>query len=285
MGKNLLVVGNLAKDVIFGKEYYGGSAASIAINAERLGVEVGIMSVLGKDKFSSKYKRFLERNRIDISLIIDVLKEIPVCEVTSNENLVSSSQWHDHGCHPAMEKMEINKNEISRYQLIHLTSCPPLLARKLLDVKVPISYEPGPYLIEGPSRLDLEVARKSHLLFFNNEEYQIAIPDLKGLTEKNLVNQRPSMIVVTQGKKGSIVYVEKKSKPIVIPTVEPEGPIIDHTGAGDSYKAGFLCAYLQGRSARECGQIGAEMGAVCVTQRGGILPNEKIRKIRIKYKL
>jgi len=83
MRERLLVVGNLAKDIIDGEEKYGGSAANLALAASRLGISVGIMSVLGKDKFSVKYRDFLIQNGINLSLTPSVLEQLPVCEVTN----------------------------------------------------------------------------------------------------------------------------------------------------------------------------------------------------------
>jgi fructokinase len=52
--------------------------------------------------------------------------------------------------------------------------------------------------------------------------------------------------------------------------VEPYklGPLVDTTGAGDLYAAGFLHAHCQGRSLQECGQLGSLCAGQVVTQLG-----------------
>ena len=51
----LVVAGNLAEDVIFGKSHYGGSAGNIALNASVFGLETGVVSNYGRDDFSRQY--------------------------------------------------------------------------------------------------------------------------------------------------------------------------------------------------------------------------------------
>ncbi len=93
MKDRLLVVGNLAKDVIDGTENYGGSAANLALASKNLGLQVGIMSVLGKDQFSSRYREFLTSEGVDLSLTPNVLEELPICTVVSRENTIADSTW------------------------------------------------------------------------------------------------------------------------------------------------------------------------------------------------
>src|SRR3989339_319646 len=102
MKENLLISGNLAKDIYDGEEKYGGSAANLALAARRLGINVGIMSVLGNDDFSKRYRDYLLENGVDLSLTSQCLETLPVCEIMSKENSISSCLWEDNGCEQAM---------------------------------------------------------------------------------------------------------------------------------------------------------------------------------------
>lgn len=287
MKDRLLVVGNLAKDVVDGEEKYGGSAANLALAAKHLGLEVGIMSVLGKDEFSKKYRRFLTDNGIDLDLTLGVLAQLPFCQVTSKENVISSSTWNDNGCHPAMDEMIVNKEMFVSYDLIHLVSCPPSLARRIATLDSNLSYEPGPMLIEDPNYFDESVAQASVLIFVNNEEYQV----VSGSSEKPLTERvghdKLIALVVTLGKGGALVYLRNQNSIEAhnIPTPFVADEIIDPTGAGDNFKAGFLAGHMRGRTIPECIQIGSEMGAACIMQKGGILPEERVLEIKDKYNL
>lgn len=287
MSERLLVVGNLAKDVMDGREQFGGSAANLALGAKRMGLGVGIMSVLGRDPFSKSYREFLGDNGIDISLTPDTLEELPVCQVVSRQNMIASSIWNDNGCHPAMDAMKVVPPMFEGYGLVHLVSCPPKLARNIALTKVQLSFEPGPMLVEDSAYFDKEVARLSTLMFMNEEEFAAAKKNLEEGFENQDEYHKLLALVVTLGKQGVKLFKQTSGNTIElnIPTPCPHSEIVDPTGAGDNFKAGFLSGYIRGRSLEECVQIGSEMGAACVMQKGGILSDEVVGVIKNKFKL
>ncbi|MEK7497999.1 MAG: PfkB family carbohydrate kinase [Patescibacteria group bacterium] len=285
MKDRLLVVGNLAKDVVDDVETYGGSAANLALAAKRLGLSVGIMSVLGRDGFSNKYRRFLEEQEINLDLTPSVLKELPVCTIVSSENVIASSRWEDNGCHPAMDEMSLDENAINMFGLVHLVSCPPKLANRLSELNVDLSYEPGPMLVEDPTYFDDKVARESTFIFANKEEYEVIKNKINSLFGDNSL-KKTLILVVTLGSEGVLLLQgREKPKHISIPPELVVTEVIDSIGAGDNFKAGFLTGFMKGRSVDESVQIGMEMGAECVKQKGGLLLESKVSKIKLKYNL
>lgn len=280
ISSELLVVGNLAKDIVFGKEKYGGSAALVAITAKRLGLNVGIMSVLGNDDFSREYILYLKSIGIDTAHIHQTIDNIPTCEVVSAENKISSSVWTDNGCHNAMNSLPIN-SDIDQYKLIHLVSCSPGLSVSLAKLYNNLSYEPGPILPFDQSYFNVETVKSSRLLFLNEEEHKALVDYDKGVTENGYVYENLTAMIVTHGKDGSTIF--NNGQNISIPATELKHSAVDSVGAGDNYKAGFLAGYIHNLPLKACAEIGSELGALCVQQEGGILPEKDITSVKNKY--
>ena len=60
------------------------------------------------------------------------------------------------------------------------------------------------------------------------------------------------------------------------------GPLVDTTGAGDLYAAGFLHAYTQGRSVEACGRLGSLCAGQVVTQLGP-RPQADLRQLASRH--
>ena len=285
MNHELLVCGNIARDVIFGNEKWGGSAPAIAVNATKLGISSGLLSVIGKDTFSKQYRKYLMENHISIDLVQDSLEKLPECIVSDQMETGVDIKWNDNGSHKAMDVMDVDFKEALKYSIVHLVSCPPKLARKLAYSGLNIlSYEPGPYIHTDSNYLDFAVIDRSGMVFFNEEEYQSALKVSGFKSPKDFIAGSHRILIVTRGAKGSDYYCgsDQGLQSGHVDAIKPKTDAVDTTGAGDCYKAGFLAGHIRGRSLSECALIGSYMGAACLSQEGGILPEDKIREIR-KY--
>jgi sugar/nucleoside kinase (ribokinase family) len=55
----------------------------------------------------------------------------------------------------------------------------------------------------------------------------------------------------------------------------PVENVVDTTGAGDLWAAGFLFGHINGYSLKQCGEFGAVLGAAVVQQEGGSVPEDQ----------
>lgn len=70
---------------------------------------------------------------------------------------------------------------------------------------------------------------------------------------------------LTRSEKGSVVISKDE---VHVVDAEPVGKVVDTTGAGDQYAAGFLYGYTQGRSLVESARIGGIMAAEVISHYG-----------------
>jgi len=86
------------------------------------------------------------------------------------------------------------------------------------------------------------------------------------------------LVIVTRGEHGSLIAAQDETveaKPM------PVSQVIDSTGAGDQYAAGFLFGYAKGRSLAECGAL-ASLAAAEVISHMGPRPEENLRALALK---
>jgi sugar/nucleoside kinase (ribokinase family) len=97
--------------------------------------------------------------------------------------------------------------------------------------------------------------------------HQTGTSDPQAIIETYRAHGAPGLVGVKLGSDGALLspvpgQFEKISQ------IEPPGPLVDTTGAGDCFYAGLLAGLLRGMSVAQAGRLGAATGACCVTALG-----------------
>lgn len=113
-------------------------------------------------------------------------------------------------------------------------------------------------------------------LFFPNEVELEGIGTgssaVENLTDLQALAERVN-VVAKLGPLGCLTVAKEGVESVPAPTVN----VVDPTGAGDSFNAGFLAAWLRGRRLVECMRDGVCCGALATRGLGGTVrqPNER----------
>jgi len=104
--------------------------------------------------------------------------------------------------------------------------------------------------------------------------------EIKSLYETSSFDEALSLIrkdckiaAVTRSEKGSVIV--RGDETVVIQATDIR-ELVDTTGAGDLYAAGFLYGYTQGRSLKDCGDLGS-LAAGLVIQQIGPRPRQNLK--------
>jgi sugar/nucleoside kinase (ribokinase family) len=251
----------------------GGSSGITAFNLAKLGTRVGIVSVIGKDSFG----QFVEERLGAAGVQIEALRR-HATEKTGITIWHSKNQKRAAVTYPgtiAMLRAEDISDDYLRgarhlhighyFLLAELHKDAARLFRKAkqfgLTTSVDCNYDPTEHWDSGIR----DVLRYTDIFFPNEDESRFLTGKKSASGAARELGKLAGTVVVKLGVRGALVYSRGES--FRVPAVKAR--VVDTTGAGDSFDAGFLSRFLRGGSLRECARAGASAGARCVTRVGG----------------
>ncbi len=108
------------------------------------------------------------------------------------------------------------------------------------------------------------------ILFANEEEIKSLYMQSDFDNAKNAVSKNVEIAVLTRSEKGAVVMAGGRE---ITVAAEPVKKVIDTTGAGDQFAAGFLYGFTEGMPLEKCAHLGAMAAAEVI---GHIGPRPKV---------
>lgn len=136
-------------------------------------------------------------------------------------------------------------------------------AQQFSDARIPFMFDPGQGLPLFTGEELVQFIEQAQWVVVNDYEMQM-LERKTGLTVYQLA-ERVAALVVTWGGKGSVIYADGRR--IDIPAAKPE-EVLDPTGCGDAYRAGFIYGLMNGMDWETTGHIASLMGAIKIGARG-----------------
>jgi adenosine kinase len=218
-----------------------------------LGGKPMVLAAAGED-FGS-YRTWLEGHGVDTSGIVEIEDEFCAsffCTTDSDQNQIATfypgAMAHSHRLTfrqyaPDADLAIISPSDPGAMQQ-HAAEC--------RELGIPFIFDPSQQTIRFTGEQLLQGLAGSRLLTTNEYEFSL-IMDKTGLSESDIL-ARTGGILVTQGKKGSWLKIDGEEH--FIPTVTPH-EIVEPTGAGDAFRAGFMRGMQLGVPWSVCGRMGA----------------------------
>jgi len=155
---------------------------------------------------------------------------------------------------------------MTKFVVMPILKAPTAMKKYVTECKKfqkPYLYDPA-FQIDNFTAEELRDGITGAKILIGND-YEIALIEQKlEITHEKLVTIVP-ILVTTLGAKGSVI--ETKSDRIYSKSAKPKN-VIDPTGAGDAFRAGFIVGYLRGYGLSVCGQMGAVAAAYTVEKYG-----------------
>ena len=258
------------------KTVSGGSVANSMVGMSQLGSKVGFIGKVSDDEFGSKYeeglknenvKYFYSKKREELPTGTCLILVTPDSERTMCTFLGTAGKINEN---------DVDANIVKQSELIFLEGYlwdegePKKAFEKAINNsnKVAMSLS-DQFCVDRhkPHFLDL-VKNKLDITFANEQEITSLINAEKFEDVVNFSNQLGKLIVITRGEKGAVAI---RGNEIVECGVQKNLKIVDLTGAGDLFAAGFLHGYVNKLSIKECLEKATEMSSRVIQQIGARL--------------
>jgi len=288
---DVLVVGELNVDLILngidkfpeiGKEVLaekmmltlGSSSAIFASNLSVLGSRVSFCGCIGKDSFASKILHDLIQKGVDCSHILR--SETADTGITVALNVGEDRAMVTYpGAMTELKATDISDEMLLSAGHLHVSSIflqpklkpgLPDLFRRARALGLTTSLDPQWDPAENWDCALTDLLPHVNIFLPNLEEFKkiTAQDSLKSALAS--VKHTASCVVIKNGNTGAIGWNQSEfiEQPAFLNT-----EVVDAIGAGDSFNAGFIHQFVNGKSLAECLKFGVLCGAVNTTESGG----------------
>jgi ribokinase len=253
------------------KEACGGSAANTTVGLARLGCRVGFIGKVADDREGRMLLKDFLREGVDTSGITIARRGRSGTVMGFVDEKGERALYVDPGVNDTIETEETQKEYVLKTQFLHLTSFTGEKSfqsqKKLIETiprNVKISLDPGELYARKRAALE-PMVKKTYVLMPHAKELGL----LTGTADHKkgadiLCREGVKIVAVKLGSKGCYVTDGKENHLIEAFKVK----VVDTTGAGDAFCAGFLYGLIHGKSLYECGRISNFVASRCIMKMG-----------------
>lgn len=279
--KNIVVgLGEILWDVFPERKVLGGAPANFAYHASQFGFNGYAVSAIGDDLLGKEILTSLEEKglnyllektdyptgTVQVTLNKAGVPQYEICEnvawdnipfTARTENLAKNTQTV---CFGSLAQ----RNSVSRETIRKFIAAMPEDSLKIFDINLRLNFYSKEIIHES-----LEM---SNMMKINDEEV-IKVANLYGwkgdeqeICGRLLEDYKLDILVLTKGTDGSFVFTPRQTSYQPTPKVH----VADTVGAGDSFTAAFVAAYLHGERIEDAHQLAVEVSAYVCLQHGAM---------------
>ena len=267
---------NLLKDLKIQKTVSGGSVANSIVGISQLGDKAGFIGKISDDEFGSNYEMGLKKENVEY-FYSKKKEELPtgtcLILVTPDSERTMCTFLGTAG---KINEKDVSSDVIKQSEIIFLEGYlwdegePKKAFDKAINNanKVAMSLS-DLFCVDRHKPHFLNLVKNKLDITFANEQEITSLIKAKSFEEViNFSKQLNKLIIVTRGEKGAIAVNGDR---VDETKIQRNLKIVDLTGAGDLFAAGFLHGYINKLSTKECLEKGTEMSSKVIQQMGARL--------------
>ncbi len=298
---DLITIGNIAADLYFsaddltkkddrlslaiGGKYrsnsfsmsVGGGGANVAIGGRKNGLRTAVVGMIGNNVFRKGILHRLEASKVNTSMVLFNQTSTNVSVLLLNSKgertAIAYQSSHEH----ILEETHAVKR-IGKTRAVYFGNLPHVsvrerkaLMKQLRKKGAKVFVNIGPLECCKPKTYLNELLEYVDVLILNTHEFADLVkkPLEKLDFKENLLDLLPvlkdNLLVVTDGRNGSYAYEQQR---VYRQGIVKEKKIIDTTGVGDGYTAGFIASYLKHENIQSAMKAGSRYASKIIQKIG-----------------
>ena len=264
---------NLLTNLKIEKTVSGGSVANSIVGLAQLGNEVGFIGKVSDDDFGEKYEIGLKREKVDY--IYSKKKEnLPtgtcLIFVTPDSERTMCTFL---GVAGQINEQDVNDRAVKNSDMVFLEGYlwdegePKKAFEKAITCanKVAMSLS-DKFCVDRHKTHFLDLVKNKLDITFANEDEIMSLINAKNFKEViAFAKEIEKLLIITRGEKGAISI---KGDQITEVGIKRNLNIVDLTGAGDLFAAGYLHGFINDFKQKECLEKGTKMSSQIIQQIG-----------------
>ena len=254
----------------------GGSVANSIVGLSQLGNKVGFIGKVSNDDLGNKYEEGLKKEKVEY-FYTKKKEELPtgtcLILITPDSERTMCTFLGTAG---KISENDINVNAIKNSEILFLEGYlwdegdPKKAFNKAIQNsnKVAMSLS-DLFCVERHKDQFLDLVKNKLDITFSNEQEIMSLINARRFEEViEFSKQQGKLMVITRGDKGAIAIKENKIEECV---VKKNLKIVDLTGAGDLFAAGYLHGFVNNMTVKESLNKGTEMSSKIIQKIGARL--------------
>lgn len=244
-----------------------GAAAATAVDLAALGVPVASAGAVGDDELGDLLVMMMERRGVDVSGIVRRPGEQTAASILPIRPDGGRPSFHVPGANLGLSTADVDRERILGARIVHLGGMDatwglhdPAFYALLDEARAAGTIVTMDLLSNMPDLMQGARAFLPHVDYvLPNEEQALMMSGASGAEEAAtaLLAEGPSAVLVTLGGEGSLIAGPEGI--VRVPALQV--PVVDTTGCGDAYCAGFIAGLADGLDVLGSARLGTALAA------------------------
>jgi len=247
--------------------HHGGTGVNIAWNLNLLEEQPLLITTVGQD--GGEYRTLLEERGLNVDYVEKLEDKMTATAIVATDSKERQITFFHPGADQQGSWPELQEgNEELACGIVSPRDTQLMVKAAEYCTKNGTQYyfDPGQQLLALSNDELSRLVRGSYGVIVNEYEWEL-LKDKIHCTEKNILTQAP-LLIVTRGEHGVTFFDESGARNVAPCSAER---VINPTGAGDAFRAGFLSGIRRGWKTVDCVRLGAALGSFAVEETGTLM--------------